>query len=324
MAKLASVDFEILDISGSNYLNWRLDLKFHLRANNLLPTITVPNAASDADKARAMIYIRRHIDKSLKTEYLTVEDPAELWSSLHDRYDHLKLVILPRARYDWTQLRLQDFKSTADYNSALYSITSRLKLCGETISKSDMLEMTLTSMHKENMILMQQYRERRFTKYSELLSCLLVAEQNNELLLKTHGMRDSGTAQAPEALASGSKPPNKKKKQKKKGKNKGPLQPINQTQKKEKGQAKQQYTWKREDYHRDQSRTQNAWEDVCARCGLEGHWSKRCRTPKYHAELHQSSLLKKTETNLAAAPLSVVPPQYTAEDFEDDDLLDAY
>ena len=176
MAKLANVDFEILDISGDNYLNWRLDLKFHLRANNLLPTITVPNEATDAEKAKAMIYIRRHIDKSLKTEYLTVEDPAELWSLLHDRYDHLKLVILPRARYEWTQLRLQDFKSIADYNSTLYSITLRLKLCGETISKSDMLEKTLTSMHKENLVLMQQYRKRRFTKYSELLSCLLVVE----------------------------------------------------------------------------------------------------------------------------------------------------
>ena len=128
MAKLANVDFEVLDITGSNYLNWRLDLKFHLRASNLLPTITVPNEASDADKAKAMIYIRRHIDKSLKTEYLTVEDPAELWSLLHDRYDHLKLVILPRARYDWTQLQLQDLKSTGNYTSILYSITSRLKL----------------------------------------------------------------------------------------------------------------------------------------------------------------------------------------------------
>ena len=106
MAKLANVDFEILDISGSNYLNWILDLKFHLRASHLLPTITVPNETSNTEKAKVMIYIRRHIDKSLKTEYLTVEDPAELWSLLHDRYDHLKLVILPRARYDWTQLRL--------------------------------------------------------------------------------------------------------------------------------------------------------------------------------------------------------------------------
>ena len=99
MIKLANVDSEILDITGSNYLNWRLDLKFHLRAN-LLPIIFVPNEASNVEKVKAMIYIRRHIDKSLKTEYLIVEDPAELWSLLHNKYDHLKLVILPQARYD--------------------------------------------------------------------------------------------------------------------------------------------------------------------------------------------------------------------------------
>ena len=69
MAKLANVDFEILDITRSNYLNWRLDLKFYLRASNLFPTIAVPNEASDVEKVKAMIYIRRHIDKSLKTEY---------------------------------------------------------------------------------------------------------------------------------------------------------------------------------------------------------------------------------------------------------------
>ena len=78
----------------------------------------------------------------------------------------------------------------------------------------------MTFMHKENLVLMQQYRERQFTKYFELLSCLLVAEQNNELSLKMHGIRDSDTALTPKALASGSKPPNKKKKQTKKDKNK--------------------------------------------------------------------------------------------------------
>ena len=114
-----------------------------------------------------------------------------------------------------------------------------------------MLEKTLTSMHKENLMLMQQYRERRFTKYSELLSCLLVTEQNNKLFLNTHDIRDSGTSLTPEALTSASKPPNKKKKQKKKGKNKGALQPLSQTYKKGKGQAQQQYTWKSEDYHKD-------------------------------------------------------------------------
>ena len=49
-----------------------------------------------------------------------------------------------------------------------------------------MLEKRFTMFHASNVLLQQQYRERRFTKYSELISCLQVAEQNNELLMKNH------------------------------------------------------------------------------------------------------------------------------------------
>ncbi|KAL0346434.1 UNVERIFIED_CONTAM: hypothetical protein Scaly_1659400 [Sesamum calycinum] len=48
------------------------------------------------------------------------------------------------------------------------------------------------------MLLQQQYREKGFTKYSELISCLLVAEQNNELLPKDHESRSTGSALLPE------------------------------------------------------------------------------------------------------------------------------
>ena len=109
-----------------------------------------------------------------------------LWDSLKERYDHQKTVILPKARYDWLHLQLQDFKSVSDYNSALFKISSQLKLCGEKIIDEDMLEKTYTTFHASNMLLHQQYRERRFTKYSELITCLLIVEKNNELLLKNH------------------------------------------------------------------------------------------------------------------------------------------
>ncbi|XP_074346431.1 uncharacterized protein LOC141685215 [Apium graveolens] len=41
-------------------------------------------------------------------------------------------------------------------------------------------------------------RERNFQKYGELISLLLVAEKNNELLLKNHQIRPTGSAQLPE------------------------------------------------------------------------------------------------------------------------------
>ena len=108
-------------------------------------------------------------------------------------------MILPKARYDWMHLRLQDFKSVSDYNSALFKICSKLLLCGEKVTDEDMLEKTFSTFHVSNMLLQQQYRERGFKKYSELISCLLVAEQNNELLMKNHESRPTGATPFPEA-----------------------------------------------------------------------------------------------------------------------------
>ena len=56
-----------------------------------------------------------------------------------------------------------------------------------------MLEKTFTTFHASNVLLQQQYRERKFKKYSKLISCLLMAEQNNELLMKNHQSRPTGT-----------------------------------------------------------------------------------------------------------------------------------
>ena len=61
-----------------------------------------------------------------------------------------------------------------------------------------MLEKTYSTFHASNVLLQQQYRERRFAKYSKSISCLIVAEQNNELLLQNHQSRPTGFASNPE------------------------------------------------------------------------------------------------------------------------------
>ena len=158
-----------LDITGNNYLSSILDAEIHLDAKGLGETIKVGNKSTSQDKAKAMTILYHHLDKSLKTEYLTVKDPAGLWTNLKERYDHQKTVMLPRANYEWLHLRLQDFKSVSDYNSAMFRITSKLKLCGETITESAMLEKTYTTFHASN-VLLQQHREKGFKKYYELIS----------------------------------------------------------------------------------------------------------------------------------------------------------
>ena len=83
-------------------------------------------------------------------------------------------------------LRLQGFKTFDEYNFALFKISFQLKLCGKKVIEEDMLDKKFTTFHALNVLLQQKYRECRFKKYFELISCLLVVEQNSELLMRNH------------------------------------------------------------------------------------------------------------------------------------------
>ncbi|XP_070056080.1 uncharacterized protein [Nicotiana tomentosiformis] len=128
-----------------------MDAEIHLDAMGLGDAIKDKNKASTQDCVKALIFLHHHLDEWLKIEHLTVKDPLVLWNGLNERYDNLKLVTLPQTRYDWANLRLQDFKSVSEYNSVMFRITSKLKFCGDNITGYDMLEKTFTS----NMVLQQ-------------------------------------------------------------------------------------------------------------------------------------------------------------------------
>ncbi|XP_021829723.1 uncharacterized protein LOC110769966 [Prunus avium] len=153
MPNLAKLEFAALDISRNNYLSWVLNAKIHLRANGLGKTIVDGSDASPEENAKAMIFLRRHIHEALKSEYVVVDKPLVLWKALFERYNHQKTVTLPRARYERTHLRFQDFKIVYEYNLAIHRITSLMKLCGENISEEDMLEKTLSTFHASNVLL---------------------------------------------------------------------------------------------------------------------------------------------------------------------------
>ncbi|XP_021809586.1 uncharacterized protein LOC110753087 [Prunus avium] len=305
MANLAKLEFAALDISSNNYLLWALDAKLHLEAHGLGDTIRDENNSSPEQNAKAMIFLRRHIHEGLKSEYLVIENPLELWKALEERYNHQKTVILPRARYEWTHLRFQDYKTVSEYNSAMHRITSTMKLCGENITDVEMLEKTFTTFHATNLLLQQQYRERGFTKYSQLVSCLLLAEQNNELLLKNHQSRPTGSAPFPEVnvVSKGINTTfsrgNTYKRRPRGGRGRGRrndnhsvgLSARNDSVPKNASQHKGKF------YMRNNS-TPKTIEGICHRCGSNGHWARICRTPQHLVELYKSSQKERqTEVN---------------------------
>ncbi|XP_027102933.2 uncharacterized protein [Coffea arabica] len=208
-------------------------------------TIVDENDASNQDRAKAMIFLRRHLDEGLKVEYLTVKDPLVLWRDLKERFDHLKL----------------------------------------------------------------QYREKGFKKYSELIACLLLAEQNNELLLKNHESRPTGASPFPEANGtqfqnSGRGRGRGRRGGRGRGRGHGRSRGRDRSRfvpRENYSRGKQQnISQKRENNYDPKNGEKKVYEEKCYRCGMEGHWSRTCRTAEHLVDLYQASLKKKdknVETN---------------------------
>ncbi|XP_073269402.1 uncharacterized protein [Primulina huaijiensis] len=240
MTNITKLEFEALDISGKNYLSWILDAEVHLISKNLGDTIKEANNESLQDLAKSLIFLRHHLDDGLKAEHLTVKNPQELWKDLKERFDHQRTIVLPRARYEWIHLRLQDFKS------------------------------------------------------------------NNELLMKNHQMRPTGSSPFPEANETAFPEVNVNSTQiphygrgRGRGRGRGNGQRKNYQQRDGKRQKTNHQPWKPN--NEESVGKPKEYEDKCFKCGTEGHWSHTCRTAKHLVDLYQNSIKGKgkIETNFA-------------------------
>ncbi|XP_012829803.1 PREDICTED: uncharacterized protein LOC105950961 [Erythranthe guttata] len=164
MEHLSKLDFTPLNVSGENYVSWTMDVKIHLTSKKLRMAIVKENLLNEAQKAEAMILIRRHLDEVLRLEYSSIEDPQILVDAL-----------------------------------AICRIKSTLEFCGEKLTDAEILEKTYSTFPASHMILSQQYRAKNYTQFSELVTVLLLAEKNLDLLLKNNQARPVGTRPLPEA-----------------------------------------------------------------------------------------------------------------------------
>ena len=143
---MATKEFEKLALDGSNYPTWASDIEIALASRGLLATIEPAQAGvvlQDKQVYTALALLRFYIHKNLKAEYLMTKNPRELWDSLKERYEQQKELIWPEANHEWNHLRLQDFKSVADYNYDVHKICSKLKFCEKEPTNADKIEKTL-------------------------------------------------------------------------------------------------------------------------------------------------------------------------------------
>ncbi|XP_010513991.1 PREDICTED: uncharacterized protein LOC104790005 [Camelina sativa] len=307
MANLKSLDYPILQASGKNYLEWVKDTEIHLRSNGLAGCIDEEVESTDKKKNKCLQHMHHHIAESLKSQYLFIDNPLALWTQLKRRYGHQKTVLLPKAEFDWKNLRIQDYKSVEEYNSELFRIVSLLRLCGKEVTERELIEKTLSTFSPNNRVLQQQYRHQGFADYGALIECLLLAEQNDELLLINSAMRPPGTAPLPEAnkvdlgkkTAIESKEPkvphetNYVHRERHYGQGRGGRGRGGRG-----GQAGRGGRG-RGGRGRMSFKPHTKAKSVCHRCGMSNRWSKTCRTPKHLIDAYQEVLKKNPEANYA-------------------------
>jgi hypothetical protein len=171
-------------------------------------------------------------------------------------------VILPKANYDWTMLRIEDFKSIGEYNHVVHKICVRLWFYKKEPFKADKIEKTLQTMLYSNRILQHQYCVKNYQTYSDLIHDLLQAEKHDKLTLKNHHQRFIGSAPLPEVhynVKSNEKDDGSKNQHKKFGK-----------------------------FKKGKRNNKNMKDEI--KGGGPNHFARKCRTPKHLVELYQKSL----------------------------------
>jgi hypothetical protein len=277
---LEKLSFEPLNIDGKDYLDWANTAKWHLKAKGLQyciePHFTVPenDSAIIRDASKTMIILTKHLVKALRQNYAHITNPAELWTQLGKCFNHNKEILLPITLQEWNNLRFYDHKSVSDYNTELYRIVTKLKICEQTslTTERSLIEKTLSTFHPMNYTLSEQYRSNKYKNYSDLLTTLLLAEKQHEILTNNYNKRPLDKPAIPTQETN---------------------QQIHYTQRpsnnwRHKQPRSQQHQHRNYKQQRKNMPLQS--KEQCRNCGLTGHETTNCRTNSFHVGLYQKHL----------------------------------
>jgi hypothetical protein len=194
--------FEELVLDGHNYPTRVLHVKISLAFWGIRPALSPPMdreaAFLDTYKYQALFIIWNHLHPYLKSEYVMEEELHSLWVGLQGRYEQQKTILLLEANHEWTQIRLQDFKSIEDYNHAIHKVYAKLHFSEKESSKEDKIKKTLQTIPPSDRILQHQYQAWNYQHYANLIRDLLQAKKHDELTIKNHHQRHVRVAPLPE------------------------------------------------------------------------------------------------------------------------------
>ncbi|XP_062010453.1 uncharacterized protein LOC133726830 [Rosa rugosa] len=208
MSNEPRLDFPMLDSTGSEYHGWKTDVENHLTSKGILPIIQAPIAGlvfqrTSIKHAQAIILMRRHMDKALRLEYMSIKDARDLWAALEERFGNIQDSLLPDLKVQWNNIRFSDFKSVAEYNSEALRLKAMLKFCEKPLTEEELIEKTLSTFPVQAIILSKQHRTEfnagRLTRFNELINILSVAEKHDNILVKNYNSRPIGTKSVREA-----------------------------------------------------------------------------------------------------------------------------
>ncbi|KQJ83402.1 hypothetical protein BRADI_5g14775v3 [Brachypodium distachyon] len=131
MSAITKREFDELAQHGGNYLAWATDVEIWLEGKQLLSPIGLGGkgapAATSAENAQALHFLRHHLCATLKIEYMVERSALALWTALKRRFERLKYSTQPQAEAEWARLRFADFRSSSrSYRQANYKEYSEL------------------------------------------------------------------------------------------------------------------------------------------------------------------------------------------------------
>nr|XP_016500221.1 PREDICTED: uncharacterized protein LOC107818705 [Nicotiana tabacum] len=159
-----------------------------------------------------------------------------------------------------------------------------------------------------------QYCERDFKRYSKLISCLLVAEQHNTLLLKNHEARPTGSVPLPEANMIA----RRDKSGKRQNNNHGHMNVRGHDNGKRRYNSRHRGGHgKRENNMSSRNNPSRGKSGNFYRCGIKGHWKIECRALEHFVRLYQNSFKRKANNVEASSVNAPVESHLTFKnDFE--------